>query len=57
MCGVLSRRLKGAGKRWDSDNAEAIMALEALKRSDLWDQYWANVLKHATYAALAGVPG
>ena len=32
-CGVIPFRVKGQGKRWDSENAEAIMALEALHQS------------------------
>ena len=39
-CKTLTQRLKGAGMRWDADNAEAIMALEALRESDLWQTYW-----------------
>jgi len=44
MCGVTTDRLKGRGRRWDLDNAEGMMALEALHQSNLWDAYWANVL-------------
>ena len=33
-------RVKGVGKKWDTDNAEAIMALEALDQSGLWEKYW-----------------
>jgi hypothetical protein len=29
-CKTLTARLKGSGMRWDADNAEAVMALEAL---------------------------
>jgi hypothetical protein len=47
MCGVTTDRLKGRGRRWDLDNAEAMMALEALYQSTgLWDKYWANALHH-----------
>ncbi|MDM7972541.1 MAG: hypothetical protein QUT27_05765 [candidate division Zixibacteria bacterium] len=47
MCGVTTDRLKGRGRRWDMDNAEAMMALEALYQSTgLWDKYWANALCH-----------
>ncbi len=35
-CKTLTQRRKGSGMRWDADNAEAIMALEALRESDLW---------------------
>ena len=45
MCGVTTDRIKGRGRRWDLDNAEALMALEALYQS-LWDQYWAKQLCH-----------
>jgi len=41
-CGAAPHRIKGPGKRWDADNAEAVIALETLHQSDLWDQYWAN---------------
>jgi hypothetical protein len=45
MCGVTTDRIKGRGRRWDLDNAEAMMALEALYQSTgLWDKYWANAL-------------
>lgn len=44
MCGVTTDRIKGRGRRWDLDNAEALMALEALQQSNLWDQYWAKAL-------------
>jgi hypothetical protein len=45
MCGVTTDRVKGRGRRWDLDNAEAMMALEALYQSSgLWDTYWSNAL-------------
>jgi hypothetical protein len=45
MCGVTTDRIKGRGRRWDMDNAEAMMAMEALYQSSgLWDKYWANAL-------------
>jgi hypothetical protein len=44
-CKTLTARLKGSGMRWDSDNAEAIMALEALTQSDQWDEYWETQLR------------
>jgi len=44
MCGVTTDRLKGRGRRWDLDNAESLMALEAMYQSNLWDQYWAKAL-------------
>ena len=47
MCGVTTDRIKGRGRRWDLDNAEAVMALEALYQSSgLWDRYWANAFHH-----------
>ena len=44
MCGVTTDRIKGRGRRWDIDNAESLMALEALRQSNLWDKHWANAL-------------
>jgi len=47
ICGVTTDRIKGRGRRWDMDNAEAMMALEALYHSNgLWDKYWVNTLYH-----------
>jgi hypothetical protein len=47
MCGVTTDRIKGRGRRWDLENAEAVMALEALYQSTgLWDRYWANAFHH-----------
>jgi hypothetical protein len=43
-CKTLTARLKGSGKRWDGDNAEAIMALETLTQSGQWDWYWRSQL-------------
>lgn len=42
-CKTLTQRLKGTGMRWDPGNAEAIMALEALRQSGLWKTYWGTV--------------
>lgn len=48
MCGVTTDRIKGRGRRWNLENAEAMMALEALYQSTgLWDRYWANQLAHS----------
>jgi hypothetical protein len=44
MCKATTRRLKGPGMRWDVDHAEAMMALEAMYQSNLWDRYWTNAL-------------
>jgi len=40
QCGTLTDRLKGAGMRWDKDNAESVMALACLYHSGLWRDYW-----------------
>jgi hypothetical protein len=45
MCKVVPRRAKGVGMRWDSDNAEAVMALEALEQGHQWSQYWTTRLQ------------
>jgi hypothetical protein len=39
-CGAAPHRVKGSGKRWDTDNAEAVIALETLHQSNQWDEYW-----------------
>jgi hypothetical protein len=44
-CKTLTARLKGSGMRWDDDNAEAIMGLEALTQSGQWDAYWRSQLR------------
>ena len=41
-CKTLTARLKGSGMRWDADNAEALMALEALTQSGQWEVVLAN---------------
>jgi len=43
-CKTLTARLKGSGMRWDAQNAESIMALEALSQSGLWKAYWRTLL-------------
>ncbi len=40
FCGCLTKRLKGSGMRWDTDNAEAVMALASIYSSKLWNKYW-----------------
>jgi len=40
QCKATTRRIKGSGMRWDSDNAEALVGLEALYQSHLWDSWW-----------------
>jgi hypothetical protein len=42
QCRVVPGRVKRPGKRWDADNAEAVMALEAAHQSDQWRTYWAT---------------
>jgi len=42
---ALTARLKGPGMRWDADNAEAIVALEALTQNGQWDLYWQSQLR------------
>jgi len=46
MCGVTTDRIKGRGRRWDIDNAEALMAMEGLYQSRLWDRYWDKALQN-----------
>lgn len=47
MCGVTTDRIKGRGRRWDLDHAEAMMGLEALYQSTgLWDRYWSKAFAH-----------
>jgi hypothetical protein len=40
MCKATTLRIKGVGRRWDGDNAEALMSLEALEQSGAWQSYW-----------------
>jgi hypothetical protein len=47
MCKATTQRVKGRGKRWDTDNAEGIMALEALDQSGGWEAYWESFLTDA----------
>jgi hypothetical protein len=44
-CKTLTARLKGSGMRWDGNNAEALMGLEALYQSGQWDAYWRSDLQ------------
>ena len=32
--------------QWDSDNAEALMAMQALYQSHLWDAWWVRKHRH-----------
>ena len=47
FCGCLTQRLKGPGMRWDTDNAEAVMALASIYYSHQWDLYWDSKQKVA----------
>jgi len=47
MCKVLTRRIKGSGMRWDGENAEAVMALESLFQSGMWNAYWQSDVPRA----------
>ena len=40
QCKTTTMRVKGSGKRWDADNAEAVMAIACLQNSQAWDKYW-----------------
>jgi hypothetical protein len=44
QCRQLPERIKGSGMRWDFDNCEAVMALEAMDQSNQWDRYWRKEL-------------
>lgn len=43
MCKATTQRIKGRGRRWDGDNAESVMSLEALEQSGAWDAYWKSL--------------
>lgn len=47
MCKATTQRIKGVGMRWEADNAEAVMALEALEQSGGWQGYWDSLLQPA----------
>jgi len=47
MCKATRQRVKGRGMRWDADNAEALMAIEALEQSGGWKGYWESLLAQA----------
>lgn len=44
FCKTLTSRLKGSGMRWDKPHAEGVMALAAIRGSNLWERYW-NIAK------------
>ena len=46
QCKATTRRVKGSGMRWDLENAEALVALEALYQSHPWDSWWSNTRCH-----------
>ncbi len=41
-CKTTTQRVKGRGRRWDGDNAQAMMALACLDDSRMWRTYWAT---------------
>lgn len=47
FCGCLTKRLKGSGMRWDTDNAEAVMALASIYCSNQWNRHWRSRNKAA----------
>ncbi len=40
QCRTTTLRLKGSSRRWDVDNAQAVMTLACLENSNAWDAYW-----------------
>ncbi len=42
-CKTTTLRVKGRGRRWDSKNAESMMALAALDDSGLWHRRWTTL--------------
>jgi hypothetical protein len=40
QCGTTTHRIKGKGRRWNPENALALMALEALHQSHAWSSHW-----------------
>lgn len=42
-CKTTTQRVKGRGRRWDSANAQAMMALAALHDSGQWSQRWTTL--------------
>jgi hypothetical protein len=43
QCKAATQRLKSRGRRWDRQNAEAIMALDCLESSHAWNLYWTTL--------------
>jgi len=46
QCRVVPDRVKGPGKRWDTDNALAVMEFEALHQSRQSANFWKAALQH-----------
>jgi hypothetical protein len=42
-CKTTTDRFKSHGRRWDRDDAEAMMALACLDDSRMWQDYWAKL--------------
>jgi hypothetical protein len=42
-CKTTTHRIKGRGRRWDTDHAEALMALACIEDSGLWGRYWTTL--------------
>jgi hypothetical protein len=42
-CKTTTHRIKGRGRRWDTDHAECMAAIACLEDSNLWHQYWTNL--------------
>ena len=42
-CKTTTAREKGRGRRWDGENAEAMMALAALYDNGLWTKHWSTL--------------
>jgi len=47
MAKVLTSRIRGRGRRWDRENVQNIMNIQAVKASDEWDLYWQSQRKKA----------
>jgi hypothetical protein len=55
LCRTGTARLKGGGgERWNTPNAESLMALAAVKHSGLWDRLWAAPIPTPTDARNGG---
>lgn len=42
QCKATTRRIKGRGMRWNLENAESMMQLEALYQSGAWNRWWSR---------------